>query len=274
MITTKQYNEAMKVLKEGRAQRDTIIGTAKQKQHENGTKYQDLMRELEKQKYAIEQEIQTKEDADLKALETQMEGSLKIQKEFKTMMELFKVIENGTENNFKVPEVYFYNYGNRVYYKPMSYIFSDPYKSIGVYIVPNKKPKNKFSLILVGNTIFHEEVLRSVSNTLAYELHNYGLSVNTSGANVVMLIKDASTEKVLLDYSNSIQFDKFVANLSNKFNTLEEMYEQAKKLYQEKEWQIEYMKHLKHYYQEQYCNGVSTPEYKEVIKKLNALLKD
>jgi len=274
MITTKQYNEAMKVLKEGRAQRDIITDTAKQKQHENGTKYQDLIRELEKQKYAIEQEIQTKEDADLKALETQMEGSLKIQKEFKTMMELFKVIENGTENNFKVPEVYFYNYDNKVSCRPLYYIFADPYKSIGVYIVPNKKPKNKLSLILVGNTIFHEEVLRSVSNTLAYELHNYGLSVNTNGANVVMVIKDASTEKALNDYSNSKQFNNLVTNFSNQLKTLEEMYEQAKKLYQEKEWQIEYMKHLKHYYEEQYCNGINKPEYKEVIKKLNALLKD
>jgi len=154
------------------------------------------------------------------------------------------------------------------------YIFADPYKSIGVYIVPNKKPKNKLSLILVGNTIFHEEVLKSVSNTLAYELRNYGAPVNTSGANVVMLIKDASTEKALNDYSNSKQFEKFITNYSNQLKTLEEMYEQAKGLYKSKEWQIEYMKHLKHDYEEHYCNGVNKPEYKEVIKKLNALLKD
>ena len=76
----------------------------------------------------------------------------------------------------------------------LGYLFDDDYLKIKVFIVGNRKPKNQYSLIAMGKSIFTEDLIK-------YR-HDYGIDVINSyrGFSVVVSIKDMATIAELKDY--------------------------------------------------------------------------
>jgi hypothetical protein len=135
--------------------------------------------------------------------------------------------------------------------KPVAVIRSDLHNKIYLYIYPNRKTVNKFSLSIKGNA--------------SLLMERESIKVN---------IKDAPTEEALLGYMNR-NIDKIRAMVNlQQLDELSAEYETAIKLFEEKSWKVLYLKHRKYYYEERYSMGTSTQEYKDICAILTQLQKN
>jgi hypothetical protein len=152
--------------------------------------------------------------------------------------------------------------------KPITVLQNNEYAFVGVYIVPNEKPKNKYSLVIVGDSIFRE----------FREFKSYGLPCNCSTPSgyycrIEIAIKDLPTKEELMKYDNNKTFKKIATRLYEVLNEKAKMYNFAKKLYESKEWKIAYLEYKKDYYENHYSRGIEQPEYKAICKELNQTKK-
>ena len=110
------------------------------------------------------------------------------------------------------------------YTESLGYLFDDDYLKIKVFIVGNRKPKNCYSLIAIGKSLFTEELIK-------YR-HDYGIDIITSyrGFSLIVSIKDMATTAELKDYYNKHKGKMLT-------ETIEE-YQQAK---------TEYLEAINHY---------------------------
>jgi hypothetical protein len=187
---------------------------------------------------------------------------------------LFDVIKGDKDTNFKV---YNFDYPRNekgeiirdekqeITINPMEVLQDDKFKKIAVYVYENRKPKNKYSLAVIGRTIFSDKYL-------LYEVRNYGLDVREYGANIISVLKDMPTQQELLEW-----YKKNKANILKdyleKHKVVEQEYSEALKLYEVKEWKILYLENNKEYYERNYHRGTEQEEYKAIVKELQELRK-
>lgn len=269
MITTKQYEEAMKIIQEGTTQQNEIESRATTKLHDTQICYRDKINSLKNELYEKEQEIQEAKEKAIEDVQTKISNSIAIRNEHNKIITL---IHNSiTPTHKKDPiKVHYYKYGEKVSYKPHDLIHTDKYTSLYSYIVSNKKPKNKFSLIIVGQTIFNEDTMNCFKRNLSYTLNSYSIDAHINNANIKVLIKDAPSEKILIDYYSKNK-EKIISNITDNLIPIKKEYEEAIELYKKKEWQIAYFKYQKYLYEENYSRGTELPGYKEIIKELKTL---
>ena len=128
-------------------------------------------------------------------------------------------------------------------------IADDEYKKIGIFILQNKKPVNKFFLIIKGESIFQ-----------------YTFSETRSERT----LKDASSEEFLLELwkknKNNI-LDHYLKHHAD----LEEKYREALILYRHKDWKLAYLMHRKDYYENDYSQGTETEMYKGALECIKIL---
>lgn len=141
----------------------------------------------------------------------------------------------------------------------------DQYIRLYVYIYENDKPKNKYSLAIVGKHIFNSDMLPRESYPTSYfkpyfENNNASFTVN---------IKDAPTKEELIKFYEKA--DKNGLWVSGHFANLVKEYEFVLENCNTPEWEKEYLLDQKDYYENRYSNGIAQPEYKKVIKRLKAL---
>jgi len=196
-------------------------------------------------------------------------------KKVKQVFEFIDISKEPVDMNFGV---YMYsrydeqkNYlpeSRKVYFNPIAVIADDKYKSIKVYIVPNRKPVKKFSLCIVGKSIFG---YKRDGNLLPSESrYGYVPGINDEGANIKINIRDAARESELqawLEKNKSSVMKEFLEEHAE----LESKYEEAKRLYESLEWQALYLQSKKEYYENDYHNGTETTEYKQVLSELEKL---
>ena len=197
-------------------------------------------------------------------------------KAFKRILK-FMDIEKEKELN---PLVYFYDYpkdekgevirtkeGNypekeKQYIDPIETIKNDEFAKISVFICGNRKPKNKYTLCVIGSTILNEDLLKVP--------YSYGLDVHTDNANIRSWIRDAPNKKELVTYLEKNK-DKILKDFLEEHEKTQEEYKEALEITNCKEWKIAYWENKKDYYENHYSNGTETPEYKAVLKKLKEL---
>jgi hypothetical protein len=218
--------------------------------------------------------IVEKRDAEIKAFEQKLidqiipESTLEphheaIKKTERTLAYM-RLFVNGT---FKAetPEYYYYsdrdengNYlrdiGKRkVYISPAAILMDDVYTKVSLFIVPNKKPVNKFSLTMIGT--FPVRVPESNS----FNSHE-----------VKTTIKDDVSEALLIQYMNK-NMDKIKNNLPKNLDKSAAEFEAAKNLFKNsKEWRLFYLESRKNSYEENYSGGKETEEYKDICAIINA----
>ncbi len=277
MINPQIYKKALqnlKVIGKKEEKEEKIFEQEKYNVYDEFSKLEDNLRE---RKRKAEDKIRRKEEKFKYGISKEEEPYCKQVSEFKRVISFMGIIKDKDKNlNF---EVYYYDYpkdkkGEKDYskerekipYKEIATIKNDEYALIKVFITDNRKPKNKFSLIVVGKTIFNADVLKR-------RHYGYGIDCLSNGDNIKQTLKDMPTKEELLTY-----FEK------HKSNILKEYLEEHKKAEQEyieaiektkdnKKWEIAYYEDLKDYYENHYCRGTETKEYKEVIKKLKDLKK-
>jgi hypothetical protein len=151
----------------------------------------------------------------------------------------------------------------KIYIDPIQVLRSDMYGTFNLYIVPNDKPKNKYSLIIRGSTIF--------DNMFPFRSQGYIFKVNDN-AGISITIKDAPTVKELLAYiDRPVNMQKIMGMIPEDLITIIEEHKEATELLKDVRWQVLYLESRKHYYEENVHNGTEDPEYKEILKQIREL---
>lgn len=261
MITIPQYQKAQEKLKTTFANQEATNTEATKACRNNNIKYRDLIYELEKEQADKERAIKDEQKQVIDKIRKDQEPFVMIRDEFKKIVEYFLIIRKNN-TTFKKPIVKDYIRGSKIVYEPFEVIIDDEYKTISAYIINNNKPVNKYTLAIIGNTVFNGEVME-----LKYDHSIPGTSNN---ANIAILIKSASSKENLIEWYLK-KCSKQITEMLNKFNIAQREYKEAKRLYKEKEWQIAFLKHRKFYYEHHYSHGTDTDEYKEIIDQLTIL---
>ena len=206
----------------------------------------------------------------IKAQEAIHQGKINDVKKITKLMELY--LSNPTVS---IPEVYIHSdrddQGNylgwqkyrKIIIDPIKTIVRDTYNIFNIYIVPNKKPKNKFSLIIRGYSLFGG-LVKSMSR-------GYISGIHETDSNFYSIIKDAATEKELLAYAEKHE-DKIIDSLPQEFFSMGQEYENAIRLYEnETRWQLFYWKSRKEYYEHGVSRGTDDPEYAVILEKFREI---
>lgn len=275
-----QSEKAKSALKEleTREERATKIDANKILKIEGG--FNDKIRTLENKKHHAVNEIREKVAQKTITYHKGKEQYFEQISEFKTILNIINLEAEHQVNSLATPEVYRYDYlynknggiegdKQKLFYNPIASIADDDFKKVLVYLTKNDKPKNKFDLVILGNTIF---VNRCSDNNPLKLPYTYGLNAHTDQCNCIFLVKSFSSKIEAVNY-----FEKHKKKLSkNILSMFTETEEQFNKVIAElkaseelqKAWRIASLKDKKEYYETQYSRGTETKEYKEICKEL------
>ena len=235
MINPKEYKKALQNLKVI-DKKDDKQKKIFNKEHEKiSDKFWKLEKTLNSEKQNVLESLREKRKQFENKIEKEKEPFCLQISEFKRVINFMELIKDSDKSlDF---DVYYYGYkkdnqgkeithyktkeGNWKYlekdkipYEPIAVIKNDEYASIKAFIVDNGKPKNKFSLVVVGKTIFNEKLCK--------KNYDYGCHFRSYRDNINSLLRDAPTKEELLTY-----FEKI------KPNILKDYLEEHKKVEQE-----------------------------------------
>ena len=144
---------------------------------------------------------------------------------------------------------------------------ADDYKQIGVWIVPNGKPKNKFALIVRGWSLFaHNETLG-----LDKYRNSYVSGVNEKPhATIGATLREGPAEAELQAWYAKHKPGLITAYLV-EHAMMEAPYREAQGLLDNPAWLRLYLEDRKDDYENRYSHGTEQPEYKAVLAELAAL---
>lgn len=276
MIKINQYKEAKKELKAINEKQKQTEERLNKQLSQVTDKYYKLEKQLRDNKYKEENKIEKEKEKETKRFEAMKEKHTPIITEYQMVIELMGVIEHNKNYSLSELQVYYYDYIKdekagyikssdkvRFYYEPIDVLADDDFKKIYLYITKNRKPKNCFSLIAVGNTIFNEKIIKIP--------YSYGLDAHTGYSNIQIVIKDLPNEKDLKDYLERNK-KRILKDFLEEHKKVVVKYEEVlKKTEDSKEWKIAYLESQKYYYENCYSGGTETEEYKKVIEDLKGL---
>jgi hypothetical protein len=203
--------------------------------------------------YALEQErdrqvdiLTTKSSKEIEYLKNEAEKSHQILNNVDRLFSFMKLFIEG----FSVdePEVYYYSEleRRRIFVSPIATLKEDAYCKFRLYILPNRKPKNKFSLIIYGTA----PLLGAKDPFRAKFKFNEKCNVS---------------KEALVKYYQRNEA-RIKARLPTNLDELAADYEKAVKLFQDDAWKSLYLEDQKYYYEERVSRGVNSPEYRDIIK--------
>jgi hypothetical protein len=270
------YRDAVKRSNKLSAEESSINITKEREKADLEYLYRDKIYAIEKER---DQAISTIEDTANEKLQNLKQEKLQYSStisQVKTLLKLMGIIKNPDIQNTS-PEVYYYsdrdangNYCNpkiAVSIEPIKTLLENMYSTIKLYVVPNGKPKNKYSLVIRGYNIFGSDLIPNFGG--------YINRINGPSCNLKYTVKDADNEHDLIMYANDPKNMTKIMNLlpTEQLKNLGEQYDQAMILLKDIQWQILYLGEQKYYYEHNYSNGTNTPEYAKVLKDLKLLKK-
>lgn len=272
------YKQSKKELKRLNKIENKNAEAYNKKDSEIKNKFWDLKKELEAEERE-EREIIDKALEKQKAdTEKQEQPHKEKTKQFNRIIEFIRISKKEHNLNFEVYKMDYpkdrkgevirtksgdYPEEIQIDYKPLDTIRNDGFIKLKIFITENRKPKNKFSLIAVGNTIFNKDILN-----IPYSYYNFGCHINS--ANIETGIKDFPTKEEVKEYYKR-NFGKILKDFREKHKKAEEEYKRVISETDTKEWEIAYLESQKYYYKNLYSHGEETKKYKQIIKKLKAL---
>jgi len=280
MITPQEYRTAKREIERlNRISKDKL------------SKLDKLKTQTENRYYRLERTLRNKKEKELNKITKQrnkIEEKRKLEteplyKKWKEFNRIIQFIETSKKERDLNIEVYNYDYpknnkgevirtknGNypekeKIYINPISILKDDNFYKIAIYIYNNRKPKNKYTLCVIGRSIFDSKEILSLGRG------GYLSDINENG-NFKGVLKELPEKKDLIDW--------FKKNKNKVFKEQIKIIEEVIKEYQgvlrninSNKWEIAYLENKKDYYENHYSGGIEKQEYLEVIYKLIKLTK-
>ena len=284
MITIDEYKKAQEELSKIKDEDDKQNKVLDAEHNAVFNKFWDQEQEVSRKKRIAERALQKKRDIHREKIQNREKLHVEKIQAYKRILTFMEISKDGQDTNFEVckfdyprdekGEVIRVLEGNcwcyperiEIPYESLATLKNDKYAKIQAFIVENNKPKNKYSLIIVGKSIFREKLF---SNKLDYP-YWYGLRCRTSCNNIAVGVKDRPTKEELVAYFEKNR-DKMLKDYFEEHQQIEKEYEEIIEQTANRRWELAYWEDKKDYYENHYVNGTETKEYKAVLKKLKAL---
>lgn len=205
-------------VRELNTQKQNVKGIHQEQIEKIEEKRNNIINAIEKQKKAIEQEINAK----IGSLQEIKEKVYKIMAYLKIDAKKDLTLN---DNDFEV-----HGHGNE-YSEGLGYLFNDNFLKIKLFIVENNKPKNKFSLIAVGETIFATQRIYNKEITPLNLFYDYGVFLHYTKSGYPALkqnIKDLPTIEELKAYLNRNR-EEILARCKGNYDVVKQEYLEALK---------------------------------------------
>lgn len=267
-----QYKEALKErdrLSNLKVEHDTQCTTEVNKIH---WKYNDKKRELDIRCNKEKAVVEKRKNKYAEKIDTQIKPFVDTIIFVKNIFEYFELFLNNRE--LEVPYKLFNkedSWSKENVTEVVDIIGHDQYKRVWIYIVPSKKPKNKYSLRMKRKSIFNS-VKRSGDVSILKGLPDIEQLNKWYGD--VSILKDLPDIEQLKKWyeknKNDIKckWGSHHFHLNEYLNThanIEKEYEECKELWKEKKWQRAYWLDKKECYETQYSGGKYTDEYHDIL---------
>ena len=268
MITLEQYREAKQKLEKIDEESDKLNKVQQKEKSELTNKYWEIEREIGTKKLVDFRQLEKKhkEAKDKPSKKSQPHAA--VRNEFSRIMQLMEIHKEEHDLKFRVYVYKGGSYPNYITddYKPIDTIKDDKYAKIQAFIVKDeKKPKNKFALIIVGKSIFN-----CCDGRLIDLPHYYGQPCHTNYENISLSITNRPLEDTLKKYYNRNKH-KILKEFLEEHKKLEQEYETVIKATNTLEWELAYWENKKDDYENHYSRGTEMDEYKEVLKNIEKI---
>lgn len=283
MITPQEHKQAVKESARLKKIKDTKNTEFNKSDREIIDKYYKLERKLNDQKFKEYDKISGKQNKFNEKIEKQIKPHSEKISEFDRVIKLIKTSKNKKDVDLNIV-LYKFDYprdleGDRIrtdngsypdkekiFLKPLSILKDNEFCKIAVYIYETSKPKNKFTLCVVGRSIFDinsDEILGFGWSYLDYIQENGHFKKE---------LKCFPDLESLHKWFGKNQKNVFKEQINKIEETIKE-YKEVIKNTNTKEWEIAFLESRKDYYENQYSHGEETKEYGEIIKRLVDLTK-
>ena len=246
------------------------------------TDYREQERKLLSIKYKKRDKIEQDNKEESNKYDKILEPKKELNQQYKRIINLRKLIPKVLKlDEYKV---YKYGYQKRadglndygknkipIYYNPTKILEQNEFLKMSCFIIENDKPKNKYSLIVVGNSFFCNRLGES-DKLLNNNVYSYGVDTHTDNANIRIGIKDFPTIKLAEEYINR-NSHKFIKEFRQEHNKIIEEYKEVIENTNTTEWKIAVLEDEKYYYEHNYSHGEEEPRYKEVVKEIEQLTR-
>ena len=257
MINREQIIKAENEIKRLHEKKEEIIKT---KEEQLQKERRSLTNAIDEIRHSI-RDREDKTQTETKAIENdytkKAEPYNQILNEKKFLLECMRLQKQEIKLDLEVKARYYQERGKLL--TPIDTILDDEYCKIHVYIARNDRPKNCYSLAIVGRN--------HLGPLMIGEARYYGNSVDVWGADIEYEPFHAPAEAEIKEWYGKSKH-KILKEYLAEYAINKERYEKAIKETMTNEWQILYWEYQKDYYENHYCRGVETPEYKEAIKQL------
>lgn len=281
MITIAEYNQAERELKKIREEENKQDEIFKKEEDVLWTKFNRLEQKLNNQKYKEKHILSRKKEKFKTSIQAREKPHVEKRQEYERILTFMEIHKRETE--VKPFKVYYHDYprdekgeviqkleGNcycypekiEVPYEPIAELKNDKYAVIKAYITQNDKPKNKYTLSIIGRTIFNEKLLE--------RHYSYGCSYHEEYANINIWLADRPTKEELLTYWAKHKDQKIIEFLE-QHTQIEKEYEEVIKATDNNMWEMAYWENKREYYEHHYNRGTETKEYRQVLKQLKKL---
>ena len=146
-------------------------------------------------------------------------GFLKINERYKEQ------IKEGWDLEIKNDSVKYYERDNGKHFEWLDYLFDDDLMKIRLLIAENEKPKNKYSLVALGKTIFSDDKIIKLHDS------SYGVHLDTKERfNIESIIKNSASIEELKAYLSKNK-DKILKELREQYAEVKKEYLEVIKTY-------------------------------------------
>jgi hypothetical protein len=237
-----QFHTAVSTLNKLSQYEDQVRNNSDKKIRDINGDYRAKIYDLERERDGKTGEIGAQRDSEINTIKEQSKPHAEVTERVNRLFHFMTLNIKGLD--VPTPDVHYYNHAvmnRKVQVNPIATLREDKYNKIYLYILPNKKPTNRFTLKIEGYSPLGNER-------------------NWHGERAV---KDAPTQEALIEYAKK-NIDKIRAVLPSNLDELASEYELAVELLKDKDWWILYLADRKNYYAEHYSGGTTTPEYKDL----------
>lgn len=266
----KEYKQAVEEVKKFDEIKDLKYSEFDRELRNIENKYYDLKRKLEDKEREELNIISEEKDKFKEKRGKQIESPCKTMSNFKRIINFIDIYKSPKRDlNLKV---YQYDYirdknriaisgdKERIIIKPISDFMNNEYCKLNVYIYENSKPKNKFTLCVIGNSIFDETILGLNWNYLSDIIEN---------GDFKKVLKELPDRTKLMEW-----FVKNNDKIKEQINKLEDTIQEYKNVIENtnsKEWNIAYLESKKEYYKKYVARGTEKTEYINILEELKKL---
>lgn len=240
-------------------------------------KYWDLQTDLDRNKREEFKIISEKENKFNEERAKQIKPHSKKISEFERIMEFMRVYKQNYDLNLEVSKYDYIRDKNGIAISedkeiipisPLSILKDDGFFRIGVYIYLNSKPKNKYTLSIIGRNIFGEYD-NNLLNFLKVFEWNYLSDIRENG-DFKKVLKELPDKNKLIEWFDKNK-NKVFKEQMDKIEEIIKEYREVIKNTKSKDWEIAYLKNRKRYY-ENCVAGTEKEGYLKILLELKKLL--